>query len=426
MFSTFPLPAFLSDYPWALTALQLALLALVVWLSDRITHALLVRGIGRLVRATPSAWDDALLQRGVVARLAHVVPALVLYAGIVLVQGLPEPAVLVVRSVASAYVVLVLAQALGSLLSAIGDIYERRDPQRAASRPIKGYLQLLKIAIGMLTAILIIAVLFNRDPLLLLSGLGAMTAVLLLVFKDTLLSLVASVQLSSQDMLRVGDWIEMPQLNANGAVVDISLHTVKVQNWDKTITTVPTWRLISESYKNWRGMFESGGRRIMRALHLDQTSVRFLTDAERDGLRRIALIDDYLAGKKNELQAYNETLVAQGKDPVNTRRVTNLGTFRAYVQAYLQAHPRLHQDMIMMVRQLQPGPTGLPLEIYCFTATTAWVEYESIQADIFDHLYAILPTFGLRVFQAPGGADLARMVEAAPQQAALAAGALSG
>jgi miniconductance mechanosensitive channel len=397
--------ALLSDLPWLVSALQLLLLALVVWLSDRLTHSLLVRALTGIVRAIPAPWGDALLERGVVARLAHLVPAMVVYAGIAMVYHLPANTVLVVRGVASAYTVMLLAQAISSLLTALNDIYSQRDPERARSRPIKGYLQLLKIGVGLLATVLIIAMLFNRDPLLLLSGLGAMTAVLLLVFKDTLLSLVASVQLSSNDMLRVGDWIEMPQLSANGSVIDISLHTVKVQNWDKTITSIPTWRLISESYKNWRGMFESGGRRITRSLYLDQSSVRFLSDDERDSLRRIALIDDYLARKKNELQAHNELLTAMGKDPVNIRRVTNLGTFRAYVQAYIQTHPRVHKDMIMMVRQLQPGPTGLPLEIYCFTATTAWVEYEGIQGDIFDHLYAILPAFDLRVFQSPSGSD---------------------
>jgi len=409
-----PLPVFLNDSPWAATVLQITLLVLLVWLADRLTRSLLVRGITRAVRATPTPWDDALLERGVIARLAHVVPALIVHAGIVLVQGLPEAATTVTRSVASAYVVMTLALALSSLLGAIGDIYERRDPEHARSRPIKGYLQLLKIVVALLALILVVATLFNRNPLLLLSGLGAMTAVLLLVFKDTLLSLVASVQLSSNDMLRVGDWIEMPPLDADGFVIDISLHTVKVQNWDKTVTTIPTWRLINESYKNWRAMFASGGRRIKRALHLDQGSVRFLSDGERDGLRRFALIEDYLARKQREIEVFNETLIAQGKDPVNTRRVTNLGTFRAYVQAYLKAHPGIHPEMIQMVRQLQPGPTGLPLEIYCFTATTAWVDYEGIQADIFDHLYAILPVFHLRVFQQPAGADVAQALRALP------------
>jgi miniconductance mechanosensitive channel len=400
----------LRDYPWLMTALQLAALMLVVWLANTATRKLLVRAITRTAKLAPTIWDDALLGRGVIARLANVVPALVAYYGINFVEGLPANAVLIVRGVASAYVVLTIALALSNLLNAVGAIYEQRDPERARARPIKGYLQVAKLVIFMIAGILIVATLFNRDPLILLSGLGAMTAVLMLVFKDTLLSLVASIQLSTHDMLRVGDWIEMPQLNADGYAIDISLHTVKVQNWDKTITTIPTWRLISESYKNWRGMFESGGRRIKRALYIDQTSVRFLAPEERQRLRRFALIDEYLDRKQAELEAYNAKLIAEGKDPVNTRRVTNIGTFRAYVQAYLQNHPRIHKDMLILVRQLQPGPTGLPLEVYCFTSTTAWVEYESIQADIFDHLYAILPEFDLRVFQQPSGEDVKQAI----------------
>lgn len=399
---------FLNEYPWALTLVQLIALLLVVWAVDAITKSVLVRAITRAVRVTPTTWDDALTGRGFINRLAHVVPALTIYYGINFVEGLPPALTLLVRSVAAAYVVLTIAMSLGNLLNVLGDLYVQRDPERAKTRPIKGYLQLLKIVIYMVATILIIATLFNRDPLLLLSGLGAMTAVLLLVFKDTILSLVASVQLSTHDMLRVGDWIEMPQFNADGFAIDISLHTVKVQNWDRTITTIPTWRLIEGSFKNWRGMYESGGRRIKRSILIDQASVRFLTNEERDDLRRFALIDAYLDRKRQELEAYNERLTAQGRDPINTRRVTNIGTFRAYVQAYIESHPGIHPGMFRLVRQLQPGPTGLPLEIYCFTSSTAWAEHESTQADIFDHLYAILPAFHLRVFQQPSGADVGR------------------
>ncbi|HEY6643317.1 mechanosensitive ion channel family protein [Povalibacter sp.] len=400
----------LQSYPWVMTTLQVVLLVLVIWFANTLTRSLLVRSVTRAVKLAPSQWDAAILGRGVIARLANVVPALIAYYGIAFVEGLPHGAVTLVRGVASAYVVLTIALSLANLLNAIGAIYEQRDPERARARPIKGYLQVAKLVIYLLAAILMVATLFNRDPLLLLSGLGAMTAVLMLVFKDTLLSLVASVQLSTHDMLRVGDWIEMPQLNADGFAIDISLHTVKVQNWDKTITTIPTWRLISESYKNWRGMFESGGRRIKRSLFLDQTSVRFLSAEERTRLRRLALMADYLDGKQAELEEFNARLLAEGKDTVNTRRVTNVGTFRAYVQAYLRNHSLIHQDMTLLVRQLQPGPQGLPLEIYCFTSTTAWADYEGIQADIFDHLYAILPQFGLRVFQQPSGEDVQRAV----------------
>ena len=390
---------------WADTGLVLLLLGLAALLADRITRHGLLKFLRGVVLATPNRYDEALLNLGAIHRLAHVVPALVIYLGIPQVPGLAEGVVVVIRNVASAYMILTMALAVSSLLGAIDDVYERLDPERARQKPIKGYLQLIKIVVFIVAAILGIAVLIDRSPLLLLSGLGAMTAVLMLVFKDTIMSFVAAVQLSSNDMLRVGDWLEMPALNADGDVIDIALHTVKVQNWDKTITTIPTWRLINEPFKNWRGMSESGGRRIKRSLFIDQTSVRFLTEEERQRLRRFALIDDYLERKRVQLEAYNRVLLAEGKDPVNTRRVTNLGTFRAYVVEYLRAHPGIHQNMTLMVRQLQPGATGLPLEIYCFTNTTAWVEYEGIQADIFDHLYAIVREFDLRVFQEPTGQD---------------------
>lgn len=402
----------LENHPWLLVPAQLALLVVAIGIAAALSRVLLLRGIGKILRASPTQWDDALLGRGVIARLANVVPALIAYYGIILVDGLPATLVIIIRSVASAYVVLTLALAVSHVLNAINDVYVLRNPDRAAARPIKGYLQLLKLVIAIIAGILIIASLFDRDPLVLLSGLGAMTAVLLLVFKDTLLSLVASVQLSNNDMLRVGDWIEIPELMADGFAIDISLHTVKVQNWDKTITTIPTWKLIDGSFKNWRGMFESGGRRIKRALYLDQTSVRFLTEEERQKLSRFALIDGYLEGKQAELEGYNRRLLAAGKDPINTRRVTNLGTFRAYVAAYVKAHPGINAEMINMVRQLAPGPSGIPLELYCFTSSTQWVVHESVQADIFDHLLAILPEFGLRVFQQPAGADVKAAAEA--------------
>lgn len=397
----------LNSHPWAITALQLVGLLLLVWLVDVLTNSLLLRALTSAVRATPSQWDDALLDNRVISRLAHIAPALAAHYGIRFVASLPEGVVLLVRSVAGAYMVLTLAMAFSSLLNAIGQLYEKHDPERARARPIKGYLQLFKLIVFAFTTVLIVAVLFDRDPLLLLSGLGAMTAVLMLVFKDTILSLVASVQLSTQDMLRVGDWLEMPQLNADGYVIDMSLHTVKVQNWDRTITTVPTWRLINESFKNWRSMYESG-RQIKRSLYLDQTSVRFLTDDECQRLRRFALLDDYLSRKQAELDAFNKRLIEQGRDPVNGRRATNVGTFRAYVQAYIEAHEGVHPGLFRLVRQRPPGPTGLPLEIYCYTSNTGWAEHERVQADIFDHLYAILPEFGLRVFQAPSGADIVR------------------
>jgi miniconductance mechanosensitive channel len=399
----------LAGIPYASVAIAVLALALVAWLANWLTRRVLLGVVTRMARASPGRWDDAILGRGVLARLANVVPALIVLGGIALVPGVPEWLDIVVRNVARAYIALTLALMFGNLLDATNDIYEQTSPH-AVRRPIKGYLQLVKIGIYIVATVLVVAALVGQSPLVLLTGLGAMTAVLLLVFKDTLLSLVASVQLSSNDMLRMGDWIEMPSQNADGDVIDISLHTVKVRNWDKTISTIPTWKLINESYRNWRGMQESGGRRIKRALLIDQTSVRFLDPEERQRLRRIALIDAYLDRQQVELAEYNARLEAAGKDPVNNRRATNLGTFRAYVTAYLRAHPGVAQDMTLIVRQLDPTPTGLPLQVYCFSADVRWAAYEDLAGDIFDHLLAVLPEFGLRLYQAPGGADLAEAI----------------
>jgi miniconductance mechanosensitive channel len=406
----------LQTQSWTAMTIGLLILGAAAAIALWLARPVLMRAIRQgLLRAGMIEAADTLTP--VATRLARIVPALVVHQGVLAVPHLPAGLTAVTRNVAAAFMMLTAMMAIAAALTLVNTVYSRRP--EAASRPIKGYIQVLKIALFAIGSILILATLIDRSPLILLSGLGAMAAILMLVFKDTILSLVASVQLTSNDMLRVGDWIEMPQLHADGAVIDIALHTVKVQNWDKTITTIPTWKLISESYKNWRGMSESGGRRIKRALHLDQTSVRFLTEAERAALKRFALIDAYLDGKQAELELWNEELLAAGKDPVNTRRVTNVGTFRAYVESYLKAHPGIHaQGMTLLVRQLQPGACGLPLEIYCFTRTVAWAEYEAIQSDIFDHLIAILPEFGLRLFQQPTGQDVSRLMLAAENRSA--------
>jgi len=391
----------LRAHPELQTLLASATLIFAAWLSNWIVKRILVRGLYRLLRHTR---DGELQDFGIIKRLSNIVPALVLSLGVTTVPGLPEAAVTVVQNVCGGFIVLTIALALGAVLDIINVVYQRRPDARL--HPIKGYLQVVKIVIYAIATILIIATLIDRSPLILLSGLGAMAAVLMLIFQDTLLSLVASVQITSNDLIRVGDWVEMPQLNADGDVIDIALHTVKVQNWDKTITSIPTKRFISDSFKNWRGMQESGGRRIKRSLYLDQQSVHFLDADERKRLYRFSLLEDYLVNKRKEIDEWNAKLAERGQDPVNTRRVTNLGTFRAYVERYLRAHPGVHQNMTLMVRQLSPTADGLPLEIYCFTNTVAWTQYEAIQSDIFDHLLAILPEYGLRVFQHPSGGDV--------------------
>ena len=417
------LQARLAPYPWAWTVLSAAALLLAAWLANWLTRHVLIRGLRRVLRATVyrDAGQDAEVRLSVIPRLANAVPALVLYAGVAAVPDLPEAAVTVVRALCQAFIVLTVALSISRALDVVNRSYERRP--RATERPIKGYLQVVKIAVFVFAGISIFATLIGAKFAHVLTGLGAMTAVTMLIFQDTILSFVASVQIGSDGRVRRGDWIEMPSQNADGDVIDIALHTVTVQNWDKTITTIPTKKLISESFKNWRGMSEAGGRRIKRALYLDQKSVGFL-DADAQGqVAGFALLGDYLADKRRELEAWNGAHAGAGAAAVNARRLTNLGTFRAYVERYLRRHPGIRQDMTLLVRQLQPDQTGIPLEIYCFTNDTRWAVYEAIQADIFDHLLAILPAFGLRVFQASSDAPLSVVLEdeRAPRRAAAGA-----
>ena len=372
---------------------------------DLIAKRLLVGSVRAFAKRSRSTWDDALVTHNVFGRLAQVVPALIFFVGAPFVDGLPDGVVQLVRNVAMGYMVLMLTLALTAALSAANTIYAASPV--AKDRPLKGFVQLVQIVVWVFGGVMIIAAVLDRSPLLLLSGFGAMTAILLLVFKDTILSLVASVQLTAQDMVRVGDWIEMPQFGADGDVIDVQLHTVKVQNWDKTITTIPTHRLITDSFKNWRGMSQTGARRIKRAIYVDVSSIRFQTQEEVDHFTRFALLKDHIEAKERELAEYNEGLAAEVDAEVNRRRLTNIGTFRAYAYNYLKNHPKIHKGMTLIVRQLSPGPEGLPLEIYCFTNTTEWAVYEDIQSDIFDHLLAIVPEFGLRLFQKPAGSDLA-------------------
>lgn len=393
----------LSQHPQLQTLLACCALIILAALANWLVKHILVRGFySMLLRFGGTQQNDF----GVVKRLSNIVPALIISSTIGLIPGLPDAAITVVKNVSGGFIILTIALALGAILEVINLLYMRR--KNSHLKPIKGYIQVVKIVIYAIATILIVATLIDRSPLILLSGLGAMAAVLMLIFQDTLLSLVASVQISSGDMIRVGDWVEMPQLNADGDVIDIALHTVKIQNWDKTITTVPTKRFISDSFINWRGMQESGGRRIKRSLFLDQQSIHFLTQQELEHLQRFNLLAGYFDTKISELNQWNERHVkSSAGDTLDSRKLTNIGTFRAYVERYLRNHPGIHQKgMTLMVRQLSPTSEGLPLEIYCFTNTTAWTEYEGIQSDIFDHLLAIAPEFNLRVYQAPSGADM--------------------
>lgn len=396
-----------APYPWLEATIGLSVLALIAWLADLLVRRMLIRSLYNMLRTSTLRNDPELANSKVIAHLSHIVPPLIISGFIHWVPHLPNVIITVIENVCNAYMVITLALALSAFLDVLNILYLRRP--NAHLKPIKSYLQLLKIAIFAVAMILTIAQLIDRSPLILLSGLGAMAAVLMLVFQDTLLSFVASMQINTNRLIRLGDWVEMSQLNADGEVIDIALHTVKIQNWDRTITNVPTKRFISDPFKNWQAMRESGGRRIKRSLYLDQTSVRFLTEDDLVTLRRFRLLREYLDSKQEELNQWNASLADEASELVNTRRLTNIGTYRAYAVAFLRQHSRILQDATLMVRQMPPEPNGLPLELYCFSNTVVWTEYETIQSDIFDHLIAILPEFGLRLYQNPTGADLQRI-----------------
>ena len=391
-----------SDSPWMMI---LSLIALVVAaiLANIVARKLILRGVGRWAKRTKTQWDDILLAEGVFARLAHMAPAVVLYLGLPYVLGLGVDLVQHLQLATTLYMLLVGASAVSAMLSSTGIIWQKRPGYEHV--PVRGFVQVLQIVVFFATGITCLSMLLNRSPSLILGGLGALTAVMMLVFKDSILGLVAGVQIAANRMLHIGDWLEMPKYGADGDVIDISLTTVKVQNWDKTITTVPTYALISDSFKNWRGMSESGGRRIKRSVYLDMTSIGFLDGGAIERLQRIALLQPYLEQKLGEVESHNQALGVDEGCSVNGRRLTNVGTFRAYLVAYLKNHPMINKDMTFLIRQLAPAEKGLPMEIYVFSSDKVWANYEAIQSDIFDHLLASLPEFGLRVFQNPTGAD---------------------
>jgi miniconductance mechanosensitive channel len=380
-------------------ALALAV-SIVAYVSNYIAKRFLLAGIAFLVKKSKVKWDDVLLEHKVFARLSHLAPALIIYFSAYLFPTIQN----LLQRFSMVYMILVGLYAFNSFLNAAVDIYRSFEISR--QRPIKGYVQIVKIIISVFVGIIALATMMDRSPWLLLSGLGAMTAVLILVFKDSILGLVASIQLSGNDMVRIGDWIEMPKYGADGDVIDVTLHTVKVQNWDKTITTIPAYAMIADSFKNWRGMAESGGRRIKRAVNIDMRSIRFCTPQMLDRFEKFQLITDYVKSKRKEIAEYNKEYHVDTSELINGRNLTNLGTLRAYIAAYLRDHPKVHQNMTFLIRQLPPGEYGLPLEIYVFSNDQKWANYEAIQADIFDHILAVIPMFGLRAFQRPSGHDL--------------------
>lgn len=394
-----------AEHPFERQAAYTAGLVLLAWATHLLARRVLLRAMGHLIRASSTKLDDVLVDQGVLNRAALLLPVLVFHYGAEGLPGSTETVLQVVNAALLMVVLLVAGAAIGALQEAAADYDARTEV------PIKSYAQILKIVLYVVGGLMTVAVLTGRSPWVLLSGVGAVMAVVILVFRDTLLSLTASFTIASNRLVKVGDWIEVPTFGADGDVIEIALHTVKVQNWDKTITTIPTHKLVDVSFKNWRGMQDSGGRRIKRAIHIDMNSIRFCDAEMLQRFERFELIRDYLDSRRKEVEEYNTESRVDASELVNGRRLTNVGTFRAYVAAYLRSHPLIRQDMTFLIRQLAPAAQGLPLEIYVFTNTTVWADYEGIQSDIFDHLLAVVPRFGLRVYQEPAGSDFAAALD---------------
>ncbi len=390
-------------------AFGIVIIILLAWFSDIISRRILINLIIRVIKKSKSKWDDILLERKVFERFAHLAPGIVIY--LIAGYALPEyPDLLVwVQNLTKLYLIIIALLSLDSFISGLNDIYETFPISH--NRSIKGYIQLVKILLYFVSVLIMISILLNKPVTKLIAGLGAIAAVLLLVFKDTILGFVASIQLSANNMVRIGDWITMKSHNADGTVTEMTLNTVKVQNWDKTISTIPTYALVSESFSNWRGMEESGGRRIKRHINIDMRSVKFNTPEMNEKFKKIIYLKDYIEERQKEIEQFNKDNNVDESIIVNGRRMTNLGTFRKYLEKYLYHHPKIHNDLTFLVRQLQPGETGIPIEIYVFSNDQAWANYESIQADIFDHILAVIPEFELRVYQNPTGEDFRKLAE---------------
>lgn len=386
--------------------LLLGALFLTGWLTFAIARPLVLRWMRTLTHKTRIKWDDELFGHGFFRWMSHLVPALLIHEiGPGLFRDAPTVAAML-TAVMRLYILVASYMAVDSLLNA-GRILFRRSTY-GRNFPIGSFVQLVKLLAFVITFILGVSILIGRSPAVLLSGIGIFASVLMLVFKDAILGFVAGIQLASNRMVAPGDWIEMPSQGADGDVVEVGLTTVKLRNFDNTITTIPSYAMITGSFKNWRGMSESSGRRIKRSLHIDLGSVKLCDEEMLSRFEKIEFIGDHLRKKRDEVAGWNRTHGVDGSVEVNGRRLTNIGTFRAYVLAYLRQHPEINQDLTVLVRQRQPTDNGLPIEIYCFTRNKAWLAYEDIQSDIFDHLIAVVAEFELRIFQDPGGADIHR------------------
>ena len=389
----------LQQYPWIYNNLKFVGVLALAFLSYYLTKKIILRYVKYLVNKTKTKYDDIFLNEVLLRRISFLVPLIIFHEFAYLIPEIQSLLYRLTESLVIFIILLIISSVSDSFLKLLQTI------EKFKNRPIKSYIQVIKIVIYIFGSIVIIGILTGQQPWALLGGLGALTAVILLVFRDTILSFVASIQITSYDLVKIGDWIEVSKFGADGDVIDISLNIVKIQNFDKTITVIPTYKLLDETFKNWRGMQQTGGRRIKRSVNIDLSSVKFCTDEMILKFKKMPIIKEYLENKLTELKKYNDE---KGIDPLNMtegRRITNISTFRAYLKEYLKQREDIHKGLTFLVRQLPAGPQGIPIEIYVFVTTTAWVKYEEIQADIFDHIFAVVPEFGLKIFQNPTGFD---------------------
>jgi miniconductance mechanosensitive channel len=389
----------LNENPIIKQALFLLGILLLSYIAYLVSRRYILKWLGLLVKRTKTELDDIIFDQVMSRRLAYIAPILIIYNFAYLTPSLAGT----IQRAAFALIFLILLTAVTAFLEALNEIYKEKEQFKG--RPIKGYIQAVTIVLYIIGALVMVGILTGQSLWVLLSGIGALTAIIILMFRDTILSFIASLQITSNDLVRLGDWIEVPKYSVDGDVIDIALHIVKIQNFDKTISVVPTHKLIEASFKNWRGMQESGGRRIKRSIFIDIDSIKFCDEKMLEKFQKIELLKNYLEQKIAEIKKDNENKSLDMSSMVNARRLTNIGTFRAYIEAYLQDHKKISHDLTFLIRQLAPGPTGLPIEIYVFTNDVRWVNYEDIQADIFDHLLAVIKEFDLRTFQYPGGKD---------------------
>ncbi|AFN74835.1 MscS Mechanosensitive ion channel [Melioribacter roseus P3M-2] len=394
----------MEEYPIVAENIKFLGILLLAVIAYFLTKNILLRLIKKFVRHTKTELDDILLHDRVLKNVSYIAPLIIIKLFAYTIPSIEN----FIHVVINALIVLLIIFTISGFLTGFTEVLSRME--KFKEKPVKGYIQVVKIIVYIFGGVIFISTLLGESPWALLGGLSALTAVLVLVFRDTILSFVASVQISSYDLVKVGDWIEVPKYGADGDVIDISLNVIKIQNWDKTITVIPTYKLIEDSFKNWRGMTLSGGRRIKRSVYIDQSSIKFCTEEMIAKFERIQLLKDYIKNKREEIKKYNEERNIDDSVLVNGRRMTNVGTFRAYLKEYLLQREDINKDMTFLVRHLPPGPQGLPIEIYVFTKTTNWNEYEEIQSNIFDHILAVIPQFELRVFQNPTGHDIKEAV----------------